>query len=256
MHTPQHLPRTHRFTLLELLVVVAVIALLASLLLPALSKARAEAMKAGCRSQQRQLYLGHLFYADASDDWFLMVDWNSMAAIPLTSPSLLEPYGADRRVFRCPATSFAGTDNHYQVLKVKSNELLTSYRFAASRGSHATGSGWFYGNYVYSQPLAANSSFAAPFARLSHLGRLVTDPASLTKSFVHDGERQPMILDGVSAKFFPKWHNFSSGQLHWNNHETTGSYNLLMADGHGQAGRLLADPNRMAVYDAGWLAWK
>ncbi len=55
-------------TLLELLVVVAVLGLLAALLLPALAGARGMARRAACLSNQRQLAMGWLMYAGDHDD--------------------------------------------------------------------------------------------------------------------------------------------------------------------------------------------
>ncbi len=55
------------FTLIELLVVIAVIAVLMGILMPALRKARESARMASCGSNQRQLILGLLAYAESND---------------------------------------------------------------------------------------------------------------------------------------------------------------------------------------------
>ena len=66
---PAARPRAKAFTLIELLVVIAIIAILAALILPTLSKAREQAIRVHCKSNERQQLLALFIYAHENKDF-------------------------------------------------------------------------------------------------------------------------------------------------------------------------------------------
>jgi prepilin-type N-terminal cleavage/methylation domain-containing protein/prepilin-type processing-associated H-X9-DG protein len=100
------------FTLIELLVVIAIIAILAAILFPVFAQARAQAYKAACTSNLKQISLAFRMY---SDDW----DGASPQSTRKTGPSLaartydellnewfmrpIQPYIKNHGVMHCPA---------------------------------------------------------------------------------------------------------------------------------------------------------
>jgi len=63
------------FTLIEVLVVVAIIALLVSILLPSLSQAREATRAVVCKTRMRQLFFGHTYYGADNNGRFPHWSW-------------------------------------------------------------------------------------------------------------------------------------------------------------------------------------
>ena len=93
------------FTLIELLIVIAIIAILASMLLPALGRAREMAKSIQCINNEKQIYGGLAFYESDNNGW-LPRNHNSLAQfIYQINPYLHQKY--DRK------------DDTYEVLDSK-----------------------------------------------------------------------------------------------------------------------------------------
>ncbi len=104
------------FTLVELLVVISIIAILATLLMPALAKAKEKARRASCIQTLRQINLSLNLYATDNQDTYL-----ALQQISTFWPRLLQPQYSNLRVLACPSdeslkTSAGTTANSVEPL--------------------------------------------------------------------------------------------------------------------------------------------
>ena len=105
----QKVQKCRGFTLIELLVVISIIALLVSILMPALSKARDQAKSVVCMAHLRQWGVMFHSYTADNDGKFLTMDNNGSW---LRWIGVMYPYYNGEDIFTCPsANSIEGWEN-------------------------------------------------------------------------------------------------------------------------------------------------
>ena len=180
------------FTLVELLVVVGIIALLVSILLPALNKARAAAQAVQCSSNMKQLALAVTMYATDNNGWYPSNDCtlpnpnNAAAAkaFPWYTDDLVGKYVNNRtkrvgpdyvstRVYFCPSVMYVVTS------------AQPGYWGAGNMGIGYNASNSIRNNYLYYRypnVLASDPSYAAAEAGLAANNRLVARQGKIRQS--------------------------------------------------------------------------
>lgn len=140
------------FTLIELLVVIAIIGILMSMLLPSLSKARSTTRTAVCVSNQKQVGMGIMLYADSNEGklpgplWHSIwpsIGWDSFLSGRIAPYVNTEPQIAGGEfymaLFDCPSFTVSedGSSNlHSLQFMIMGKSETGKYYFGSKNQSH------------------------------------------------------------------------------------------------------------------------
>ena len=209
------------FTLIELFVVIAIIAILAAILFPVFAAAKGAAKKAACLSNQKQIGTAFLLYVSDYDD--RMPDCRALktslgirpwSTWPPSDPRAgwaeitLDPYLKNKDVWSCPSTRNTPVGETIQVKQ--SNSRYWMWRF--DRVSDPVGLEEFWGktaDQAVDDLISANNPIIGPITGVAET-ELLVDPyfpktiptvaAELKGKTAHVGGRNRLFLD-----FHAKW---------------------------------------------------
>jgi prepilin-type N-terminal cleavage/methylation domain-containing protein/prepilin-type processing-associated H-X9-DG protein len=219
------------FTLIELLVVIAIIAILAAILFPVFARARENARRASCQSNQKQIGLGVMQYTQDYDErypnsWSDFPDGtagNGVVGAPKWMDDI-QPYVKSTQLFTCPSDSRA--DAQY---------VFPGAARAAAGGSKMGSYGWNVAYWGGGLPYGARGMFGGPSISL------VEAPATTIMTLDYNGDNNAgvgwnNVASTNAATFYQPSASpprLESGGAVVARHLDT--VNILYADGHVKA---------------------
>ncbi|RYZ83119.1 MAG: type II secretion system protein [Proteobacteria bacterium] len=93
------------FTLIEILVVIAIVGLLAAILFPVFARVRENARRTSCSSNMKQIFLAHALYREDYDGIYVPCAYLNAGGGQVEWPELFLPYTRSKQIFLCPSDS-------------------------------------------------------------------------------------------------------------------------------------------------------
>ncbi len=224
------------FTLVELLVVIGIISVLIAMLLPALNKARQQAKVVACASQERQIGLALLMYAQDNKGWFPRVRWATPEQLKDEStgayknPASFTPYLKSAAVLNCPGEAQA-THDAYHGYYGNPDYYMGSYWILAG---HADWSSIGFYGWDLGYKATPTNTYGSSIPNVNWTGRTISDPngrAANNPQYIDTAARQPMLLDCFNPET-RVWGGFGVSYKLPNNHFGMHGENVTFVDGH------------------------
>lgn len=199
--------RRSGFTLIEILVVVAIISLLSAILLPVLVRARDSARRSSCQSNLRQIGFGAVQYSADYDGQIPPQQLQHTATTSVYWPTLLVPYIKSNQIFTCPAyensTSFVPDSTFIDVTAGSGKKTYCGY--GVNDGSDSTYHQRFIGQQTYARNIIPSNKWVSPGftgnmkSGFIKVGSTSTANTSLSEAAVEDAAGTIHIVDGVAG---------------------------------------------------------